>query len=221
MLDKRYPGPESILRRTLPNGITILAYENFASRTVAVEGFILTGALQEDADKAGLSSFTADMLLRGTEKFDFSQIYELLESCGASLDFGSGRHLTQFSSYCLEEDVDLVFELMAQALRAPVFGESQVERVRGQIETGLHTRANDTGRMASLTFMESLYKDHPYGRSIHGYIETIGRIGAEDLAEFHSLQRMQVRYGYANLNPVQRFRYSDLIITFSYRFVRR
>jgi zinc protease len=42
--------------------------------------------------------------------------------------------------------------------------------------------------MASLTFMESLYKDHPYGRSIHGYIETIGRITRDDLAEFHRQQ---------------------------------
>jgi zinc protease len=188
MLDKRYPGPDSILRRTFTNGITVLAFENFASPTVAIEGFIRTGALQEDADMAGLSSFTANMLLRGTEKFDFAQIHELLESCGANLDFGSGRHLTQFSSYCLEKDVDLALEIMAQALRAPVFAESQVERVRGQIETGLHIRANDTGQMASLAFMESLYKDHPYGRSIHGYTETIGRIGPDDLAKFHSLQ---------------------------------
>jgi zinc protease len=187
MLDKRYPGPDSIQRRELPNGITVLAYENFASQTVAIEGFIRTGALQEDADKAGLSSFTADMLLRGTEKFDFVQIYELLESYGASLDFGSGRHLTQFSSYCLAEDVDVALELMAQALRAPVFVESQVERVRGQIETELQIRANDTGRMASLAFMESLYKDHPYGRSVHGNIETIERIRSDDLVTFHSL----------------------------------
>src|SRR5210317_1812057 len=101
MLDKRYPGPDSILRRILPNGITVLAYENSASQTISVEGYISAGALHEDAEMAGLSSFTANMLLRGTEHHDFDQIFELLESCDASLGFGGARHLTQFSSYCL------------------------------------------------------------------------------------------------------------------------
>lgn len=188
MLDKRYPGPDSILRRTLPNGITVLAYENSTSQTVAVEGFIRAGALLEDAASAGLSSFTADMLLRGTEHHVFSQMNEMLESSGASLGFGGGRHLTHFSSYSLAEDVDMVFELLAQALLAPVFAESQVENVRGQIETGLHIRANDTSRVASLTFMESLYQNHPYGRSVHGYLETIERISRQDLVRFHAQQ---------------------------------
>ena len=156
MLDKRYPGPDTILRRSLDNGITVLAYENFASQTVAIEAVVRAGALQEESAMAGLSSFTAEMLLRGTERYEFGQISELLESYGASLSFSSGRHLTQISAYCLVEDVDLVLDIMAQALRAPMFQESQVERVRGQFETGLKMRANDTGRMASLTFMETL-----------------------------------------------------------------
>lgn len=41
--------------------------------------------------------------------------------------------------------------------------------------------------MASLTFIESLYKDHPSGRSIHGYIETITQVRRDDPAEFHGL----------------------------------
>lgn len=186
MLDKRYPGPDTILRETLPNGITVLAFENFSSQTVAIEGFIRAGAMQEDADKVGLASFTAEMLLRGTVAYDFGQIYELLESRGASLSFGGGRHLTHFSGYCLEEDIDLVFDIMARAIRSPLFQESQVERVRGQIETGLQERANDAGQMVSLTFMETLYRDHPYGRSIYGYVETLDQIQRSDLAEFHS-----------------------------------
>ena len=38
MLDKRFPGPDPILHQTLPNGITVLALENFASEIVAFEG---------------------------------------------------------------------------------------------------------------------------------------------------------------------------------------
>ncbi|UCC51382.1 MAG: insulinase family protein [Anaerolineaceae bacterium] len=185
MLDKRYPGSESIRRETLPNGITILVYENFNSQSVVIEGIVRAGALQESTEKAGLAVFTADMLMRGMQGLDFDQTFELLESCGASLDFGGGRHLTQFSGHCLVEDVDLVLDLLVRALRTPLFPEPQIERLRGQILTGLKIRENDTQRMASLGFMETLYKDHPYGRSVHGYDASIVSITRDDLVDFY------------------------------------
>ena len=187
MLDRRFPGPDRIFRQVLSNGITVLVYENLTSQTVAISGYVCAGAVQEAPDRAGLSSFTADMLLRGTEEYDFAKIYDLLESHGASLEFGGGRHLTQFDANCLAEDLDLVMDLSAQALRAPVFADYQVNRVRGQIETELNIRAADTERMASLVFMETLYGNHPYGRSTHGYVETIERIKRDHIAEFHKL----------------------------------
>ena len=187
MLDKRFPGPEKIYRQTLSNGITILAYENFSNPTVVVEGVMRAGAIHDSPGKTGLASFTADMLLRGTQQFDYDQIFEQLETVGASLSFGGGRHVTQFSGQSLVEDKDLLFEMMAEALRSPVFPSHQIERVRGQIQTDLQIRANDTHRLAALTFMEKLYAGHPYGRSITGYPETIAKIAREDLSNFHKI----------------------------------
>ncbi len=186
MLDKRFPGPESIIRHTLDNGITILVYENFAAPTVVVDGVFHAGAIQDSEHKAGLASFTADMLLRGTQQYDFAQIFERLESVGASLGFGSGRHVTQFSGHSLIEDIDLLFELLVQSLRSPTFPSLQVERLRGQIQTNFQIRANDTRRMAILRFMETLYQNHPYGRSIQGYPHSVSTISAQDLADFHT-----------------------------------
>ena len=185
MLDKRFPGPENIHRHTFSNGITILAYENFSNPTIFIEGVIRAGAIQDDSEKAGLASFTADMLLRGTLDYQYDQIFERLESVGASLSFGGGRHVTQFSGQSLIEDKELLLEMMVQALRVPDFPIHQIERVRGQIQTGLQIRANDTHRIASLKFMETLYSGHPYGRAISGYLETISKITREDLSNFH------------------------------------
>ncbi len=186
MLDRRYPGPETIRRTTLPNGITVLVYENFASQSVVMEGVVRAGALAESRQWAGLSNFTAVSLMRGTEKRDFAQIYEELESIGADLGFSSGTHTTGFSAHCLAEDMDLLLDLMAQSLRRPTFPENQVEQVRGQIMTGLAMRANDTRRMANLIFNEALYPEHPYGRSTSGYLDTIPAISRDDLADFHA-----------------------------------
>jgi len=185
MADTTYPGLDTIHRQVLPNGIIVLAYENFASASIVIEGMLCAGALAESRPKAGLASFASACLMRGTEARSFEQIYEELESVGAGLGFSSDAHATGFSAHSLVEDADLILELLAQSLRQPTFPAAQVEQVRGQIMTGLYMRANDTRHMASLAFTELLYQDHPYGRSSQGYLDTIPQISREDLVGFH------------------------------------
>lgn len=185
MSKNAYPGPETIHRHVMSNGIVVLVYENFASESVVVDGVLRAGALAEPAEKAGLADFTADLLMRGTQSRTFEEIYEALESVGASLSFGSGRHTTSFSGRSLVEDVDLILDLLSQSLRQPTFPQTQVELVRGQTMTGLQMRANDTRRMARLKFFELLYNGHPYARSTAGYLDTVPSITRDDLVAFH------------------------------------
>lgn len=185
MLDTRYPGPETIHRYVLDNGITLLVYENFATESVVLDGVVRAGAVAEAAECTGLADFTAALLMYGTEKRPFDQIYEELEGVGAALDFAGGRHATQFSAGGLVEDLDLMLDMTAQSLCYPTFPVQYVEQVRGQILTGLQIRANDTQQMANLAFREMLYGEHPYGRSISGYPETILGMTREAIEAFH------------------------------------
>lgn len=185
MLDKTYPGPETIHRYVLDNGIVLLVYENFAAESVVMDGLVRAGALGEAPEKVGLASFTAEMLMRGTEKRSFDEIYEAIESIGASLDFSSGRHVTEFSTGSLAEDLDLMLDLLAESLQRPRFPIEQLEPVRGEIMASLHIQANDTRYRAGRAFRELLYQDHPYGRSLDGTLETVAAITAEDMADFH------------------------------------
>ncbi|MFQ5435185.1 MAG: M16 family metallopeptidase [Anaerolineae bacterium] len=184
-VDTRYPGPETIHQHTLPNGITLLVYENFASQAVVIEGLVRAGALGESRATAGLASLTAASLMRGATHRTFEQIYEELEGVGADLGFSSGFHTTGFAANSLVEDVDLVLDVMADALRQPAFPEKPVAQLRGQMLTGLQLRADDTQRMARLTFNELLYDGHPFGRSASGYVDSVAALTPDDLAEFH------------------------------------
>ncbi len=185
MLNKTYPGPETIHRYELDNGITLLVYENFAAESVVMEGLVRAGAGAEPPEKAGLASFTAEMLMRGTQNRSFDEIYEAIESVGATFDFSSGRHITEFSTRSLAEDIDLMLDLVAQSLRQPTFPVEQIEPVRGEIMASLHIRANDTQYRAGRAFRELLYKDHPYGRGLDGTPKSIAAISRDDMADFH------------------------------------
>lgn len=205
MTTNNYPGPDTIHRHTLDNGITVLIYENANSGTVSLEGLVRAGSLAERHEQAGLANFASGLLMRGTRKRSFDEIYELLESVGASVSFGSGRHYTSFSSHSLVEDFDLALDIIAESLRRPTFPDEQIERLRGQIITGLHMRANNTRQMAWLAFNELLYENHPFGRSSSGYLETIPAIGRREIVDFYDRHfgPQQMIIGVAGAMPVE------------------
>ncbi len=187
-LDTRsLPGPENVTRRELPNGIVVLARENFASPSVVISGSLRVGALNEpwDGSRAGLADFTASALMRGSEHYDFGTMYEQIESVGARLGVSGGTHTTGFSGKCLAEDLGKLFEILADVLRRPTFPADQVERLRGELLTGLAQRDQNTGAVAGMAFDELAYPGHPYAIPDDGSPATIGAIPREDLAAFH------------------------------------
>ncbi|MGH2524266.1 MAG: M16 family metallopeptidase, partial [Anaerolineales bacterium] len=179
------PGPHNITRRVLPNGMVVLVRENHTSPSVVLEGDLRVGALWEPRAKAGLADFTASALMRGTERHTFTEIYEQIESAGASLGISGGTHTSGFNGKGLAEDLGLLLEMAADALRRPVFPEEQVERLRGEILTHLAIRDNNTRARASEAFYELAYPDHPYRIEEEGYPDTIRAITRDDLINFH------------------------------------
>jgi zinc protease len=185
------PGPDSIARREFPNGMTVLVRENFSSPSVVIDGLLRVGGVDNPPHQAGLSSFTSACLMRGTERRTFQQIYEEIESIGATVDVGGGLNTSGFGAKSLAEDLPVVIDILADVLQHPTFPAADVEKERGEILTDLEERINDTRRMAGLTFRKLLYPaDHPYSRSLEGYPETLQAITRDDLVNFY-----RSRYG--------------------------
>jgi len=185
MVVQTVPGPQDIVRYELSNGMVALMRENFTSPAVVVSGYLSAGSVAEPGDKAGLASFTASLLTRGSEKRSFEEINETVEGVGASVDVAAGRHFASFSGKALAEDLPLILDVLADVLRCPTFPPEHVEKLRGQWLTDLQERDHDTRRMAVLTFRELTYPGHPYGRSLIGYHETAAAISREDVVSFY------------------------------------
>ena len=117
---KSLPGPQDITRVELPNGVTILARSNFSSPSMVINGYLPAGSLYDPTEKLGLAYFTALALMRGTRQRNFQEIYNALESAGASLGFSASVHNLNFGGRCLSEDLPLLMELTAQSLRQAV-----------------------------------------------------------------------------------------------------
>lgn len=181
-----YPGPDDIHRTRLENGIVVLSRTNHNSPSVVISGYLSAGAILDPEGKKGLGSFTAGGLMRGTEQREFHQIYDALESVGASLMIGAGVHTVTFNGRSLVEDLALLLDILRNSLRSPAFPADHIEILRGQILTGLAIRSQDTSDMAGIAFDEIVYPDHPYRDPAEGYTQTISEISRDDMINFHA-----------------------------------
>ena len=178
------PGPENILRRAFPNGITLLVRENLYSATAAIKGAIPCGAYLESSDKLGLTGFLTGCLAAGTTERNFEEIHSLLEESGASLGFNVGSRSIGFSGSCLSEDLTMLLGLLKEILDGPVFPEEHIELFRHRALTAYELHLNDPESMTDERFDALLYGDHPYGRPEYGSEEIIRGITRRDLCEF-------------------------------------
>ncbi len=179
------PGPEDIRREVLSNGIVVLGRANFQSQSVVIQGYVQAGSIFDAQDMLGLADFTASALMRGTHTRTMKELFTLLESSGASLGFDCATHTVGFSGKALAEDLTLLLDILADCLRHASFPIEQVERLRAQKLTSLAIRDQDTGDMASLTFDQIVYAEHPYSRPEEGFAESVSHIHQADLCAFH------------------------------------
>lgn len=180
------PGPDDTTRVTLDNGLTLLVRENHAAPVTVIDGFLRAGSVLEPADKAGLAGFVTGMMTRGSEKYDFDAFNEAVEGVGASLAVGAEDHTISFGATSLSEDYPAMLEILADCLRRPTFPAAHIQRLRSQKLIRIQERDNDTQDSAGLRFYETLYGDHPYGRSSLGYAQTLGAITRDDLVAYHA-----------------------------------
>ena len=181
------PNSQNIAQFQLSNGIRVLAYENFASPAVIINGYLMAGALDEsDPTKRGLAGFVSDCLTRGTQRFSYEQIFEQTETIGANLSVSSGMFTTGFFTKSLAEDMPLLLDLLSDVIRHPTFPEAELEKERAEWLTGLQERTNSTQSMCSLAFHELCYPEHhPFHWSGDGYPQTAQAITRDDVKQFH------------------------------------
>ncbi len=177
---------ENITRRVLPNGIVVIVYPKHDVPSVSVIANFRAGSIYEQKEQAGLASFVATMLRRGTKSHSFTEINELTDNLAFSVGAGSGRHMAEVGGKSLREDFSTLVGLIAEMLTSATFPEEEIEKVRGNLITGLKERENDTGSVAGRKFNELAYPaSHPYHYSSAGYIETVSQISRDDMLAFY------------------------------------
>jgi zinc protease len=152
---------------------------------ISVEFAFTGGASQDPADKPGTVNLVAGLLDEGAGELDARAFHERLEERAIGLSFGAQRDALRGSLKTLSEHRDQAFDLLRLALTAPRFDGAEVERVKAGVLAGLRRRSTNPGDIAGERWFARAFPDHPYGRPVHGTLDSVPRITADDLRTFH------------------------------------
>jgi zinc protease len=179
-------GPDTITRRVLANGLTVLVFPKPSTPALVAHMSVKGGAMYDPPEKAGLASFMARSMRRGTQRRTFDQLNEDTEDRGASVGVDAGQVLMEVGGRALKEDTGFLLETIAEVALQPSFPEDEIAKLRTLIRTGLLEMEQDTGSVAERAFRETLFPEsHPYHYRTAGFLETLDNIKRDDMAAFY------------------------------------
>ena len=178
-----FPAPG---RGALDNGLTVLRCDRPGQQVVAVE-IILDAPLEAEPEGLdGIATIMARALSEGTDKRSAEEFAAELERCGATLDAYADHPGVRVSLEVPVSRLPKALGLLAEALRAPAFADSEVERlVRNRLDEIPHETANPGRRAAKQLSKELFPASARMSRPRQGTEETVERIDAAGVRAFY------------------------------------
>ncbi|MFD4027109.1 M16 family metallopeptidase [Streptomyces sp. NPDC058576] len=177
-----FPAPE---RGALPNGLTVLRCHRPGQQVVAVEIFLDAPLEAEPDGLDGVATIMSRALSEGTDKRSAEEFAAELERCGATLDAHADHPGVRVSLEVPASRLAKALGLVAEALRAPAFAESEIERLVGnRLDEIPHEHANPSRRAAKQLSKELFPATARMSRPRLGTEETVRRIDAVAVRAF-------------------------------------
>ncbi|GAA5606496.1 MULTISPECIES: M16 family metallopeptidase [Streptomyces] len=177
-----FPAPE---RGALPNGLTVLRCHRPGQQVVAVEIFLDAPLEAEPEGLDGVATIMSRALSEGTDKHSAEEFAAELERCGATLDAHADHPGVRVSLEVPVSRLAKALGLVAEALRAPAFDASEIERLVGnRLDEIPHEHANPSRRAAKQLSKELFPATARMSRPRLGTEETVRRIDESAVRAF-------------------------------------
>ncbi len=169
---KTSSGPETIIHK-LSGGDTLIIKADATSRIVAARAAFMGGLRHERASQSGLATLLSNSLTRGTTTKDARQIAMEMDSLACSVAGFAGRNTFGVYGEFLSRNFSEGFALMSACLRRPALQEDEIDREKQLLLDDIRASRDNLDYQAFKLFQETLFRRHPYGRSMLGTEKTV------------------------------------------------
>ena len=183
-----------ITKTVMPNGLTIVSEHIPSVKSVTAGIWIKSGARHETKQQAGVTHFLEHMLFKGTKNRTAFEIAQSMESVGGYLNAFTSTEYTCYYARCLDTELCTALDVLSDMVMHPIFLKEEIEKEKKVVIEEMKMYRDSPDDFLFEEFTSHLFKDHPLGRPILGYEETVSAFTDNDLFQY-----MRDRYAPENL----------------------
>lgn len=185
---------EQISKTILPGGMKVVSEQIDSVKSISVGIWVKTGSRNESDQKAGITHFLEHMLFKGTEKRSSYEIAQSMESVGGYLNAFTSTEYTCYYARCLDTKLETALDVLSDMVRNSKFPEEEMEKEKKVVLEEMKMYRDSPDDVVFEEFSSQIFKNHPIGRPIIGFDQTVTSFQREDLFSY-----MEDRYKPDNL----------------------
>ena len=175
----------SVLRKTLTNGMRVIIVKNDLAPVVATELNYIVGSKETPQGFPGTAHAVEHMMFRGSKGLDADQLADISAAMGGDFDADTRETVTQYYFTLPAEDLGIALHLESLRMRSVLSTDSLWKNERGAIEQEVAADMSNPTYVFFTKLLKALFKSTPYENSGLGTRPTFDKTTAAMLKKFH------------------------------------
>jgi zinc protease len=180
---------EQVIKKILPNGLTLLLLRNPDTQSVAISGVCRGGKHFSHEKNSNLADIAIDLLPKGSKNHSKTAIAEILEGMAvpSALDFSIDNFRISFSTNLVTTDLPVFLELLADVIRYPNFAKDEFGKTKLEWQAKYAEAMNSTKMLAWNALRRNIYSaDHPFSeKTFEEQLLELDQLALEEIKELH------------------------------------
>ncbi len=173
-----------IQKTVLPSGLKIVTERIESVKSISAGIWVKTGSRNESDELAGVTHFLEHMLFKGTENRSSYDIAQSMESVGGYLNAFTSTEYTCYFARCLDTKLDKALDVLSDMVRNSVFPEEELEKEKKVVLEEMKMYKDSPDDYVFELFSSQVFNDHPIGRPIIGFEETVSSFSRQNLFDY-------------------------------------
>ena len=174
----------SYLDETLPNGLRVIALEDFSTPVVAVQVWYHVGSKNENPARQGFAHMFEHMMFRGTDRLGPKDHFELIRKVGGDNNAYTSFDQTVYIQKLPANQLELALYLEAERMAFLKIDQTSFDTERAVVEEERRQGLNAPYGTALERILPQIYKQHPYQWTPIGKIPHLRQASVDELARF-------------------------------------
>jgi zinc protease len=170
------------------NGLPVILRRNTANEVVIANLYLLGGARQMTAANAGIEAVLLAASERGTRRFPGAAVRQKTARLGSTIGIEANDDWSAIGLHAIRSTFDSTWAIFADRVMTPTLDPGEVAIIRDQFLTVARERRTQPDDAATELADSLLYVNHPNAISTSGTEESIPKITAAQLKQYHAQQ---------------------------------